>query len=257
MRRCRSPSTSIASRCCAVRRAHCSAPVPKAAPCVTSPRSRASTKTSVYGRSEVSSTEGGDAELRGGHRGRRPAASRTSSARARRSGTAATAAGSIDIDPVTLAADAEQCQPRRHVPGPAGRALWAPNENWTVTPSSTTRTGSATTSTNYWPLYSNPNNNRFVGRRPTAAPRCPTSSTCRPSRSRAISARCSSSPTPPTTIARNRPATTARSTTSASTRRICSPPTSAALLRGCASAARRQRHPLPGRGEQLPVARDH
>ena len=39
--RCPSPSTSTASRCCAARRAPCSARAPKAAPCATSPLSRA------------------------------------------------------------------------------------------------------------------------------------------------------------------------------------------------------------------------
>ena len=40
-RRCRNPSTSPASRCCAGRRARCSAPAPRAAQCATSLSSRA------------------------------------------------------------------------------------------------------------------------------------------------------------------------------------------------------------------------
>ena len=71
-RRCRSRSTSTASRCCAGRRARCSARGPKAARCATSPRSRASPRTSVYARAELATTQGGASELRGGRRGRRP-----------------------------------------------------------------------------------------------------------------------------------------------------------------------------------------
>ncbi len=126
-------------------------------------------RTSVYSRNEVSVTEGGDPSFESGIAVGGPIIEGTFGARAtvwyRRDG------GWIDrIDPT--AADPQHAVVDRnanHADNVLVRlaALWAPNANWSVTPSIYYQKRNIHDVSNYWPLYSNPSDNSFVSGNPT------------------------------------------------------------------------------------------
>src|SRR5882672_9222783 len=123
------------------------------------------TKTSIYSRAELSYTEGGDPSYEAGIAGGMPIIDGTLGVRAsvwyRKDG------GYIDrIDPVTLAtaqknANYDQTMLLRVA------AVWAASEHVTVTPSFYYQDRYRNDVENYWPLYSDPDNNRFVNANPT------------------------------------------------------------------------------------------
>jgi len=127
------------------------------------------TKTSIYSRNEVSFTQGGDPSFESGIAVGGPIIDGTLGARAtvwyRRDG------GWIDrVDPT--AADPQNAVVDRnanHADNVLVRlaALWAPNANWSVTPSIYYQNRNIHDVSNYWPLYSNPSDDRFVSGNPT------------------------------------------------------------------------------------------
>lgn len=123
------------------------------------------TKTSVYARSELSSTSGGEPSYEAGVAGGTPVIDGVLGVRAtvwyRRDG------GWIDrIDPVTFAtqqknANYDQTSLIRLA------AIWAPNDKWSITPSFYYQDRYRNDVEDYWPLYSNPNQHRFVNANPS------------------------------------------------------------------------------------------
>jgi len=59
-----------------------------------------------------------------------------------------------------------QRQPRGQRAG-APRRLWAPNENWSITPSIYYQNRNIHDVSNYWPLYSRPSDDVFISGNPT------------------------------------------------------------------------------------------
>jgi iron complex outermembrane recepter protein len=123
------------------------------------------TKTSIYSRAEVSYTEGGDPSYEAGVAGGMPVIDGTLGVRAsiwyRKDG------GYVNrIDPTTLAtvqnnANYDQTMLVRLA------AVWAPTDKITVTPSFYYQDRYRNDVESYWPLYSDPDNNRFVSANPT------------------------------------------------------------------------------------------
>ncbi len=129
-------------------------------------------KTTVYSRNEVSVTQGGDPSFESGIAVGGPLIEGTLGARAtvwyRRDG------GWIDrVDPT--AADPQHAVVDRnanHADNVLVRlaALWAPNENWSITPSVYYQNRNIHDVSNYWVVYSNPSDNSFVSGNPTQRP---------------------------------------------------------------------------------------
>jgi iron complex outermembrane recepter protein len=123
------------------------------------------TKTSLYSRAEFSSTQGGDPSYEAGVAVGGPLVEGKFGARLavwyRKDG------GWIDrIDPYTLAVvDKNANHDQTVLLRLAG--LWAPSENWSITPSIYYQDRARNDISNYWPLYSDPGNNRFVSANPT------------------------------------------------------------------------------------------
>ena len=123
------------------------------------------TKTSIYSRAEVSTTEGGDLSYEAGVAAGGPLIEDKFGARLtvwyRRDG------GWIDqIDPYTLQRiDKNANYDETALIRLAG--LWAVNEHWSVTPSIYYQGRERHNISDYWPLYSNPGNNNFVNADPT------------------------------------------------------------------------------------------
>src|SRR6267154_3655788 len=123
------------------------------------------TKTSIYGRSEFSSTQYGDPSYEAGAAIGGPLVQGTFVARFavsyRRDG------GWIDrIDPVTL----QTVQKNANYNDTlllrlAG--LWAPTDKWTITPGIYYQNQQKNDIANYWPLYSDPSSGRFVNADPS------------------------------------------------------------------------------------------
>src|SRR5579863_7197558 len=123
-------------------------------------------KTSVYARAEVSTTEGGDLSYEAGVAAGGPLVEGTLGARVsvwyRRDG------GWIDrIDPYTLASVDNR---DNHDDNALLRLafLWAPSEKWAITPSIYYQSRTRHDISSYWPLYSDPGSNRFVNADPDA-----------------------------------------------------------------------------------------
>ncbi len=123
------------------------------------------TQTSVYSRDEVSYTEGGVPSYEMGVAGGTPLIDG-------KLGVRLTAwyrydGGYINrIDPVSFATSQNNANyTQTKVVRLA--AVWAPSDNWTVTPSYFYQDRYANDVQNYWPLYSNADNNRFVDANPT------------------------------------------------------------------------------------------
>ncbi len=123
------------------------------------------TNTSIYGRAEVATTEGGDLSYEGGIAVGGPLVEGTLGARLtiwyRRDG------GWInDINPVTQApVQANANFADTYLARLA--FLWAPSANWRITPSIYYQDERKNDINNYWPLYSNPGSNNFVDADPT------------------------------------------------------------------------------------------
>ncbi len=122
-------------------------------------------KTSIYSRSEVSITQGGDPSYEAGIAAGGPLIDGTFGARIsawyRKDG------GWIDrINPDTGATEDKRAN---HNETTLLRlaAIWAPNGNWTVTPSFYYQEEKRNDVDNYWTLYSNPSSHHFVSANPT------------------------------------------------------------------------------------------
>jgi outer membrane receptor protein involved in Fe transport len=122
-------------------------------------------KTSTYARAEVSSTEGGDPSYEAGVAVGGPLVEGKLGARLsvwyREDG------GWIDrIDPYnTTPADKNANHDETVLVRLAG--LWAPSENWSITPSVYYQDRARHDISTYWSLYSNPGSNRFASADPT------------------------------------------------------------------------------------------
>jgi iron complex outermembrane recepter protein len=123
-------------------------------------------KTSIYSRAEVSTTQGGDLSYEAGVAVGGPLVDDKFAARAtvwyRKDG------GWIDlIDPYTLASvQKNDNHDETALIRLAG--LWAPSEHWSITPSIYYQGRERHDISTYWPLYSNPGNNNFVSADPNA-----------------------------------------------------------------------------------------
>jgi len=123
------------------------------------------TKTSIYSRDEISYTQGGQPSYEAGIAGGAPIIDGTLGARVtvwyRYDG------GWIDrIDPVSFdTAQKNANYTQTKVVRLA--AVWAPNDQWKITPSYYYQDRYANDVQNYWPLYSNPGSDRFVDANPT------------------------------------------------------------------------------------------
>ncbi len=123
------------------------------------------TTNSFYSREEVSFTQGGSPSYEGGIAAGGPLIDGTLGARLtvwyRRDG------GYIDrIDPTTLALQDKNANFDETVLYRLA-AVWAPNDQWTVTPSIYYQDRYRNDVEAYWPIYSNPGNNQFVSADPT------------------------------------------------------------------------------------------
>ncbi|HWW31839.1 MAG TPA: TonB-dependent receptor, partial [Steroidobacteraceae bacterium] len=124
------------------------------------------TKTSIYSRAELSTSERGDPSYEVGVAAGGPLIEGTLGARLtvwyRRDG------GWIDqLDPYNLTTVEKNAN---HEENALIRLamLWAPNEHWSITPSIYYQDRKRHNGEDYWPLYSNPGDNRFVNADPTA-----------------------------------------------------------------------------------------
>ena len=122
------------------------------------------TKTSIYSRAELATTEGGDPSYEAGIAVGGPLIENTLGARLtvwyRRDG------GWIDhIDPYTGAVDDKNAN---HEESTLLRLafLWAPSDKWSVTPSIYYQDRKQHNISNYWPLYSDAGNNHFASADP-------------------------------------------------------------------------------------------
>ncbi len=126
------------------------------------------TRTSIYSRAEVSTTEGGDQSYEAGVAVGGPLVEGSVGARLtlwyRHDG------GWInDINPVTLA-PVEQNANFANTYLARLAVLWAPNANWQITPSIYYQNSRHNDINNFWPLYSNPGSNNFVNADPSQRP---------------------------------------------------------------------------------------
>src|SRR5499427_9130965 len=122
------------------------------------------TKTSVYARAELATTQGGDPSYEAGLAVGGPLIENTLGARLtvwyRRDG------GWIDhIDPYTGAVDDKNAN---HEDSTLFRLafLWAPSDKWSITPSIYYQDRKEHNISNYWPLYSDAGNNQFASADP-------------------------------------------------------------------------------------------
>ena len=126
------------------------------------------TKTSIYSRSEVSSTEYGDASYEEGAAIGGPLVSGTLGARVavsyRHDG------GWIDrIDPVSLQTVQKNANYNDTLLIRLA-ALWALSDKWTVTPGIYYQNQQRNDISTYWPLYSDPSSGRFINADPSQRP---------------------------------------------------------------------------------------
>jgi iron complex outermembrane recepter protein len=129
-------------------------------------------KTSIYGRSELSFTQGGEPSYEAGIAAGGPIIDGTLAARAtvwyRRDG------GWIDLVDPTAANPQSAVVDKNANHGETTlvrlAALWKPQEQWTVTPSIYYQNREVHDISNYWPIYANPGSNSYVDGDPTAHP---------------------------------------------------------------------------------------
>src|SRR5437016_1622225 len=124
------------------------------------------TKTSLYSRAELATTQGGDPSYEAGVAVGGPLVQDKFGARLavwyRKDG------GYVDrINPYTRAVEDKNANhDETYLVRLAG--LWAPSEHWSFTPSIYYQNRSRNDISTYWPFYSDPGNNRFVSADPTA-----------------------------------------------------------------------------------------
>lgn len=129
-------------------------------------------KTSIYSRSEVSYTQGGSPSYEVGLAAGGPLIEGTLGARAtvwyRRDGGWIDRVDPTADDPVHTVVDSNANRADNYLVRLA--AVWAPNANWSVTPSIYYQYRNIHDVSNYWPLYSNPSDNVFISGNPTQRP---------------------------------------------------------------------------------------
>jgi iron complex outermembrane recepter protein len=127
------------------------------------------TKTSIYSRNEVSYTQGGEASFESGIAVGGPVIDGTLGVRAtvwyRRDGGWIDRVDPTADDPQNTVVDRNANHADNELVRVA--ALWAPNANWSVTPSIYYQNRNVHDVSNYWPLYSNPSNDVFISGNPT------------------------------------------------------------------------------------------
>ena len=123
------------------------------------------TQTSIYSRDEVSYTEGGAPSYEAGIAGGTPVIDGTLGVRVsawyRYDGGYIDRINPVSLDTVQKNANYTQTKLFR------ASAIWAPSDNWKITPSYYYQDRYANDVQNYWPLYSDPGSNRYVYANPT------------------------------------------------------------------------------------------
>jgi iron complex outermembrane recepter protein len=123
------------------------------------------TQTSIYSRDEVSFTQGGAPSYEAGIAGGTPLIDGTLGVRVtawyRNDGGWINRINPVTLDTVQDNANYTQTKLFRIA------AIWAPSDQWKVTPSFYYQDRYANDVQNYWPLYSDPGSNRFVDANPT------------------------------------------------------------------------------------------
>ncbi len=123
------------------------------------------TKTSIYSRDEISFTQGGAPSYEMGIAGGTPLIDGTLGVRVtawyRNDGGWIDRVDPVSLDTVQRNANYTQTKLIRVA------AIWAPLDQWKVTPSFYYQDRRANDVQNYWALYSNPSSNRFVAANPT------------------------------------------------------------------------------------------
>jgi iron complex outermembrane receptor protein len=123
------------------------------------------TQTSIYSRDEVSYTQGGTPSYEAGVAGGTPIIDGVLGVRVtawyRDDGGWIDRIDPVSLDTVQKNANYTQTKLVRIA------AVWAPSDNWKITPSYYYQDRYANDVQNYWPLYSNPGSDRFVDANPT------------------------------------------------------------------------------------------
>jgi outer membrane receptor protein involved in Fe transport len=123
------------------------------------------TQTSIYSRNEISYTEGGEPSYETGVAGGTPVIDGTLGVRVsawyRYDGGYINRIDPVSLETVQTNANYTQTKLLRVA------AIWAPSDNWKITPSYYYQDRYANDVQNYWPLYSNPGANRYVDANPT------------------------------------------------------------------------------------------
>jgi outer membrane receptor protein involved in Fe transport len=123
------------------------------------------TQTSIYSRNEISYTEGGQPSYETGVAGGTPVIDGTLGVRVsawyRYDGGYINRIDPVSLETVQTNANYTQTKLLRVA------AIWAPSDNWKITPSYYYQDRYANDVQNYWPLYSNPGANRYVDANPT------------------------------------------------------------------------------------------
>ena len=130
------------------------------------------TKTSIYGRAELSYTEGGTPSYEAGIAAGGPVVDDTLGARAtiwyRRDGGWIDRVDPTATDPQSAVVDSNANYGETLLVRLA--ALWAVNSAWSVTPSIYYQNRELHNVSAYWPIYSNPGSNSYVNGDPTGRP---------------------------------------------------------------------------------------
>ena len=130
------------------------------------------TKTSIYGRSELSYTEGGEPSYEAGIAAGGPIVDGTFGARAtiwyRRDGGWIDRVDPTAPNPQSAVVDSNANYGETLLVHLAG--LWAVNDTWQVTPGIYYQNRELHNVSAYWPLYSDPGSNRFINGDPTGRP---------------------------------------------------------------------------------------
>jgi len=130
------------------------------------------TKTSIYGRAELSYTEGGTPSYEAGIAVGGPVVDDTLGARAtiwyRRDGGWIDQVDPTAADPQSAVVDSNANYGETLLVRLA--ALWAVNDAWKVTPSIYYQNRELHNVSAYWPVYSNPGNNQYINGDPTGRP---------------------------------------------------------------------------------------
>jgi len=130
------------------------------------------TKTSAYGRAEISYTQGGEPSYEAGYAQGGPIVDDTFGARAsiwyRRDGGWIDRVDPTAPDPQSAVVDSNANHGETLLIRLAG--LWAVNSAWSATPSIYYQNRELHNVSAYWPIYSNPGNNQYVNGDPTGRP---------------------------------------------------------------------------------------